>query len=399
MVSKTTGRGFEPRRKHHVARERPLFFGEKSVTDPLIRLLPAAVFPPSLRRKILAARAALLQWHVGHGRHDLPWSTRDPYGIWVSEIMMQQTQVKTGLTRYPRWMSAFPTVRDLARATEEEVVRQWEGLGYYARARNLHQAARRIVAEHGGALPASRAARLALPGVGPSTASAIGSFAFALREAVFDSNVERVWARWCGDRGPPLSASPSFRRRWLWSWAQLAMPHDSAAVRTWNQAMMDVGATVCTPRQPACSRCPLQSTCRAAALNAPERWPVSQKKPAIKEVAVWWHWRLENGRIAAVRRPTPGVWGGLWTPVEGPRFSEKDLAGAVRGVHRLSHRVVRWGLQRVVSLPEGGVTWLTRAEWEHRAWPRPLRRWWEGLSAAEKDRWWAPCVPASGPVK
>ena len=164
--------------------------------DPWAKRWPESDLPSAERAFLPTLQQQLLAWQPRHGRHDLPWHTSDPYGVWVSEVMLQQTQVATGLYRYPAWMRQFPTVASLASASRDDVLVAWEGLGYYNRARNLHAAAQAIVAQHAGVFPEDRTDRLALPGVGPSTASAIGAFAFGKREAIFDGNVARVWSRW-----------------------------------------------------------------------------------------------------------------------------------------------------------------------------------------------------------
>lgn len=372
------------------------------MSDPWLRLLPSADLPESLRTRLPEAQRALLAWHKEAGRHTLPWNTEDPYGIWLSEIMLQQTQVATGLVRYPAWMAAFPTVASLAAAPSEAVMAQWEGLGYYARARNLHKAAQQMVRDHGGQMPQARPDRLALPGIGPSTASAIGAFAFGQREAIFDGNVERVWSRWCGDEGPPDGATPTARRRWLWSWAQEATPQTAVDIKSWTQVIMDLGATVCTPRNPKCPQCPLRSTCRAAALGTPERWPTPRAKKAIPRIAIAWQWTRQGNKVAAVLRPDTGIWGGLWTPPErpgeeglgdGPPPEGQGQGLRAWGEHRLTHRLIRWSLEPTITPlsadPPLDLQWLTRAEWEAKAWPRPLRRWWTDLTPQARDAWWA----------
>jgi A/G-specific adenine glycosylase len=358
--------------------------------DPLLKLLPPASFSPVLQAEWPRVRAQLLAWHAQQGRHALPWITTDPYGVWLSEVMLQQTQVSTGLVRYPAWLAQFPTIATLAAASVETVLIAWEGLGYYARARNLHRAAQQMVAEHGGAMPLERAARLALPGIGPSTASAIGAFAFGQPEAIFDGNVRRVWGRYLATALPePLSHAA--RDRWLWSYAQAVMPTAPAEVRAWTQAIMDLGATVCTPKAPRCDRCPLAEGCRGRASGDPTAFPPVKARTAVQEWPLAWLWVRQGDRVAALERPTPGVWGGLWALPEGEP-DQWPAVPAAQGTQVLSHRKVRWRIHPAPDLPANAipaVTWLTRSEWEAKPWPRALRQWWTALTPTEQDAWWA----------
>lgn len=366
--------------------------------DPLQRLLPPDALPGRWQREHAHLTRQLLDWHAMEGRHALPWTTQDPYGIWVSEIMLQQTQVSTGLVRYPRWMARFPTVQALAAASLDEVVHEWEGLGYYARARRLHEAAQAMVRDHGG-MPQARADRLALPGVGPSTASAIGAFAWGEREAICDGNVERVWARWTADERP-LQASAAADQRWMWSIAQHTMPHAPEAVRRYTQAIMDLGATVCTPKKPSCGRCPWAGTCRANAQGEQDAWPVKLKKAARPEEAWRWGWWVDpHGRVAVERRADSGRWSGLWTPVLCDADASLPLPLA-SGRHDLSHRRILWSVHQLEFAPPAvyneasAVQWLDEAEWSVKPMPRFLRTWWDGLSAPARAALFTPRSPA-----
>ena len=197
--------------------------------------------------------ARLIAWHADHGRHDLPWqNTHDPYRIWLSEIMLQQTQVDTVVPYYRRFLARCPDIATLAAADSGTVMALWSGLGYYARARNLHACAQRLVADHGGAFPATAEAIATLPGIGRSTAAAIAAFAFGERTAILDGNVKRVLCRAFGIDGFPGQAAVE---RKLWALAEALLPH--ADVATYIQAQMDLGATLCTRGTPHCTRCPL----------------------------------------------------------------------------------------------------------------------------------------------
>lgn len=344
---------------------------------------------PELQRR-------LLEWQRVSGRHDLPWHTRDPYGVWVSEVMLQQTQVSTGWVRYPLWMARFPTLKDLASATEDEVLSEWEGLGYYARARNLRAAAQQVVGRHAGVFPEARNDRLALPGVGPSTASAIGAFAFDRPEAILDGNVARVWSRWWGDR--PLPASPSEQTRFWWGWAQAATPTDPRDLHAWTQGMMDLGATICVPKNPRCSQCPWNASCRALALGTPEAWPIKAKKAERKEWVLRWVWKAEEGRVWVIQRPPGGPWEGLWALPEGEAPLASPLLG--QGKHELSHRRIRWSIRSsgetpgtVSPWPGGSGKWVTAHEFQALALPRPLRVWWGERTEAEREGLFFPSDP------
>ncbi len=255
---------------------------------------------------------SLLAWFSGNAR-DLPWRClqHDPYAVWVSEVMLQQTQVAAVIPYYQRWMGRFPTIDDLARADEQEVLAHWSGLGYYARARNLHRAAKAVAAEHSGRVPSDPAALRALPGIGAYTAGAILSIAFGLPHAVVDGNVERVLSRLVALDGDPKS---SVNQKALWNLARSLVPPERPG--DFNQALMELGATVCTPSLPSCGACPISNQCAAYKSGEPERWP--QAAPARKNVRVE-HVSVivrAGDQIVLVRRENSGLWGGLW---ENPR--------------------------------------------------------------------------------
>lgn len=347
--------------------------------DPWSRRWSLDQYPLAEREAIPGLQEKMLRWQARHGRHDLPWHTQDPYGVWVSEVMLQQTQVATGLYRYPAWMARFPTVASLAQAHQDEVLSAWEGLGYYARARNLHAAAQQVVAQHGGVFPAERTDRLALPGVGPSTASAIGAFAFGAHEAIFDGNVARVWSRWWGDR--PVPAAPAEQARFWWGWAQATTPSSPDSLRTWTQGIMDLGATVCTPRKPQCPACPWKDSCRAYALGTPEAWPLKKPKLVRKDWTIPWVWDVQDGRLAVLQRGADGPWHGLWALPE----AVPQAVPLAEGKHDLSHRKIQWSIASGFAPVEMPVVRVTRAEFEALALPRPLRRWWVDLPEEQRQ--------------
>ncbi|HKJ70592.1 MAG TPA: A/G-specific adenine glycosylase [Gammaproteobacteria bacterium] len=272
----------------------------------------------------------LLEWYRRQGR-TLPWrGLADPYPIWVSEIMLQQTRVETVRPYYRRFLERFPDIGSLADAGEDEVLALWSGLGYYSRARNLHAAARRIRDEHGGVFPRDYEAVVALPGIGPSTAGAILSAAFNQDHAILDGNVKRVLARIDAVREFP-GRSPVERQ--LWQRARELTPAGRAG--EYNQAIMDLGATLCARARPDCRECPVRAHCRAYALGVAEELPV--RKPAReKPVRTAWLALVESGDgLLLERRPPTGFWGGLWCPPLVDREAEDPAEAATALCRRL----------------------------------------------------------------
>jgi len=331
----------------------------------------------------------LLQWQRWYGRHDLPWQGgRDPYRVWLSEIMLQQTQVATVRAYYLRFVQRFPDVQALAAADVDDVLALWSGLGYYSRARNLHACARAVVREYGGAFPRTARQLQALPGIGPSTAAAIASICFGEREAILDGNVQRVLARALGFDGDLATAAA---RRQLWALATELLPrHD--LLRTmprYTQAVMDLGALVCLPRQPRCAACPVMDVCAARTQGQPERFPSRARRQQRSAQALWLLWaQTRDGAVWLRQRPTPGVWAGLHC------FelfdSEADLHLAVPArqrqrlqtlpafTHVLTHKdlhlhPVRLVLPRAVPLSAHG-RWHGVDEWPALGLPAPVRR-------------------------
>jgi len=251
----------------------------------------------------------LLEWHERAGRHDLPWqSDRSPYRVWVSEIMLQQTQVATVKPYYQRFMHRFPDVRTLAAAGVDEVLHLWSGLGYYARARNLHRAAGLICAELGGELPRDFAGLARLPGVGRSTAGAILALSFGERLPILDANARRVLARYFGAAGGATTAAGT---RCLWELAERCTP--PARVAEYTQAIMDLGATVCVRSRPLCASCPLAARCLARRAGRQRELPASRlARPRRTRRVLMLVALHENGSVLLERRPESGVWGGLW---------------------------------------------------------------------------------------
>lgn len=268
----------------------------------------------------------LLAWFDRHGRHDLPWQVpRTPYRVWLSEIMLQQTQVSAVKGYFQRFVDALPQVRALAAAPPDQVLALWSGLGYYSRARNLQRAAQLMVEHHGGAVPDRLEALLALPGIGRSTAGAILAQAFGQRAPILDGNVKRVLARLDGVTEFP--GLPAVERR-LWARAGDLLPE--GRLPDYTQALMDLGATVCTPRRPRCTDCPWSVDCVALATARTHELPVRKPRRAIPvQRRHWLYWPRDAGESTAVlleRRPPSGIWGGLWAlpeDVDLPRLTAR----------------------------------------------------------------------------
>jgi A/G-specific adenine glycosylase len=337
----------------------------------------------------------LVAWQRRHGRKDLPWQgTRDPYRIWLSEVMLQQTQVAAVIPYYERFLARYPDIQALARASEEEVLSLWSGLGYYARGRNLHSAARKIVADYSGKFPAALEEIAQLPGIGRSTAAAIAAFAFGRRAAILDGNVKRVLARRFGIEG--FSGERAVETR-LWKLAESLVPRKN--VGAYTQGLMDLGATVCTKRQPRCVECPVRRSCIARRQGRTHELPAPRPKKEIPLKQATWIVLLKSGEVLLERRPSSGLWGGLWTF---PETDQKDLVaycrrtlgyaiGATRNLEPLEHGFTHFRLRVQPVVCEVGKPGL-RAEAPGRLWldlaaartaaiPAPVRALLARLSA------------------
>jgi A/G-specific adenine glycosylase len=259
--------------------------------------------------------ADVIAWQAEHGRHDLPWQRdRDPYRVWLSEIMLQQTQVSTVLVYFDRFLQRFPNVLALAASSVDDVLALWSGLGYYSRARNLHRCAQTVAIEWGGQFPATAEQLAQLPGIGRSTAAAIAAFCFNERVAILDGNVKRVLGRVLAFPGDLSQAS---QERTLWAQATDLLPQQGIAVYT--QGLMDLGATLCVIRQPQCPRCPVQRHCQAHQQGEPTRYPIKTRKLKRGSREHHWLWVAHGDRVWLTQRPATGIWAGLWSL---PEFSE-----------------------------------------------------------------------------
>jgi len=270
----------------------------------------------------------LIAWQMQHGRHHLPWQgTRDPYRVWLSEIMLQQTQVTAVVGYFDRFIRRFSDVHELARASQDEVLALWSGLGYYSRARNLHRCANIVCSEHAGIFPRTAQLLETLPGVGSSTAAAIASICFDERISIFDGNVQRVLSRYVGFESDLATAAA---RNALLAVAAKCLPAlaDACHMPTYTQALMDLGATLCTPRSPSCSRCPVSADCVAFARNTQLQLPVKTRKLRRQTKRLWWLvLRTQAGQVWLTKRPVSGVWASMYCF---PEFeSEVDARSAL----------------------------------------------------------------------
>ena len=325
-----------------------------------------------------------------HGRNDLPWqNTQDPYRVWLSEIMLQQTQVVTVRGYFTRFMERFPDVKALATATLDDVLGLWSGLGYYSRARNLHHCAQDVMALHGGVFPSSAEVLVTLPGIGRSTAAAIASLCFGERVAILDANVKRVVTRVLGFDADLAQAA---NERALWDAATTLLPASKVALTAmprYTQGMMDLGATVCLPKKPQCQVCPVNAFCSATKAGDPQRYPVRTRKLKRSSQSIWLLWaQSAQGSVWLDKRPTPGVWAGLHCL---PLFdSEEALHGVVPAqwhqhlradavfTHVLTHKDLHlhpWQL----TLPDQALDWdagrwVRADEWPALGLPAPIRR-------------------------
>lgn len=338
---------------------------------------------PAFARRVVA-------WYRHSGRHDLPWQRPPtPYRVWVSEIMLQQTRVGVVVPYFLRFMERFPALPELAAADVDEVLHLWSGLGYYARGRNLHAAARMVLERHGGEMPATLEGLMQLPGIGRSTAGAILSLALGQRQPILDGNVKRVLCRCFAVEGWP---GRSAVQRRLWRLSDRLTP--ARQVREFNQAMMDLGAELCTRHNPACPRCPLSDRCRARAGGDPTRYPEPKPRRELPVRTVRMLILRQDDRVLLQRRPPTGVWGGLWSLPECPpeadpaRWSRERLgleAGRAEAWPTLRHSFSHYHLEiqpmelqvensRDCVMEGADLVWYNTACPDPRGLPAPVER-------------------------
>jgi A/G-specific adenine glycosylase len=345
--------------------------------------------------------ARLIAWQQANGRHGLPWQVSDPYAVWVSEIMLQQTQVETVIPYYLRFMARFPDVESLATAAVDDVLTLWSGLGYYARARNLHRAAHRIAARHDGRFPHDFEAIMDLPGIGRSTAAAIAAFAYGERRAILDGNVKRVFCRLFGIEGWAGEKAVEDR---LWELAERLLPstvprrarHPKAEIehddmRAYTQGIMDLGAMLCRRTKPDCGDCPFSGDCVAHREGREAELPYPRPRKALPERETVMLVLLHAGEMLLEKRPPSGLWGGLWSlpeclPAEDPLHAARRLgydAALLDNLPVLDHTFSHFRLRisplklsvrhRPAAAEEPGRIWLLVEEAIQAALPTPIR--------------------------
>ncbi len=331
----------------------------------------------------------MVDWQRRQGRQHLPWQhTRDPYRVWLSEIMLQQTQVSTVLDYYPRFLQRFPDVASLAAAPQDDVLALWSGLGYYSRARNLHRCAQEVVSRFAGEFPQTAELLVSLPGIGRSTAAAIAAFCFDERVSILDGNVKRVLGRVLAyEADLALAAS----ERELWVLAERMLPGEAADMPAYTQSLMDVGATLCQPRKTQCDACPVQSLCQAHAQGRVLVYPVKTRKLKRSSATLWLLWVINpRGQVWLHKRPARGIWAGLFSL---PVFDEEsELLAACPQVqvaqyippfkHVLTHRDLHLHPVKL-TLPDDAAPrcdgqWVHPHDWPQMGLPAPMRRLLEG---------------------
>lgn len=335
----------------------------------------------------------LIEWQRHSGRSGLPWQhTRDPYRVWLSEVMLQQTQVSTVLSYYPRFLERFPDVRALASASADEVMALWSGLGYYSRARNLHRCAQAVVEDHGGVFPDTAEQLQSLPGIGASTAAAIAAFCHGERISILDGNVRRVLSRLLAFEGDLAQTQP---QRELWALAQGLLPPAPTRddMTAYTQGLMDLGATVCLRTKPLCVRCPVQTVCSAHGADQVQRYPVKTRR-LLRRFESWWLLIVRSAaadgpqRFWLERRPNSGIWAGLYCP---PVFADEEalraslpaplrprLQALTPVAHSLTHRELRLHpllldvAPDAEGLPSG--QWVSASALAEHGLPAPVRQ-------------------------
>lgn len=349
-------------------------------------------FPENTQKTSRATQSfaeRLIAWQQTHGRHDLPWQqTRDAYRVWLSEIMLQQTQVNAVIPYYGRFLARFPSVEALAAAPLDAVLESWAGLGYYARARNLHRCAQRVVTEYGGSFPQAPAQLAELPGIGRSTAAAIAAFAFGERAAILDGNVKRVLARCFAVEDIPGTAAGD---RSLWALAESLLPE--SGIEAYTQGLMDLGATLCTRHAPSCATCPMHDICDARRDGRQAELPLARPRKQIPERACTLLLLTDGEAVLLERRPPSGLWGGLLTLPEARHSEHSDAERLARQFgcelldlqpmkplrHSFTHfhltmQPLRCSVHRSARLAaEPGWEWLSLQRIDQAALPTPIR--------------------------
>ncbi|ALE56401.1 A/G-specific adenine glycosylase [Paraburkholderia graminis] len=347
----------------------------------------------------------MVAWQRKHGRHDLPWqNTRDAYRIWLSEIMLQQTQVSTVIPYYAKFLARFPDVAALAAAPVDDVMALWAGLGYYTRARNLHRCAQVVVEQHGGAFPASVDELAELPGIGRSTAAAIASFAFGARATILDGNVKRVLARVFGVEGFPGEKKVENA---MWTLAESLLPSNASddEVSAYTQGLMDLGATLCVRGKPDCLRCPFAADCVANVTGRQRELPTARPKKAVPTRRTWMLVLRDGNAVMLEKRPPSGIWGGLWSLPEaadeaalatrarefGGGAGVSSLAPLAPLTHVFTHfkldieprlAELERGVGALAALGDADTAWVALSDLDSFGVPAPVRKLLDGLQGS-----------------
>jgi len=339
-------------------------------------------------------------WQTRHGRHGLPWQgAPDAYRTWLSEIMLQQTQVATVIPYYQRFLERFPDVAALAGAAQEDVMPYWAGLGYYARARNLHRCAQQVMSEWGGRFPPTAEQIATLPGIGRSTAAAIAAFAYGERAPILDGNVKRVFTRHFGIAGDPAKRDVE-QRLWALADAQVAAA-PQLDMRAYTQGLMDLGATLCTRGKPACERCPVADTCVARREGRQQELPTPKARKAVPQRQTGMLVLQHAGAVLVMQRPQSGIWGGLWSLPEFPVDTDPQHAARGLGLEPLAHyrladfahgfthyklNIRPWYMPvraphalHEAAAEDAAIRWIGAAELAGTALPAPIRKLLQGL--------------------
>ncbi|MGC2036424.1 A/G-specific adenine glycosylase [Paraburkholderia caledonica] len=359
---------------------------------PAVSTVPASALTSGFAARLIA-------WQRMHGRHDLPWqNTRNAYRIWLSEIMLQQTQVSTVIPYYAKFLARFPDVAALAAAPVDDVMALWAGLGYYTRARNLHRCAQAVVERHGGAFPASVDELAELPGIGRSTAAAIASFAFGARATILDGNVKRVLARVFGVEGFPGEKKVENA---MWTLAESLLPSNASddEVSAYTQGLMDLGATLCVRGKPDCLRCPFSADCVANVTGRQRELPTARPKKAVPTRRTWMLVLRDGDAVMLEKRPPSGIWGGLWSLPEAAdesalatRAREFGGDGAVSPLAPLTHVFTHFKLEieprlaefdrsvgALAALRDADTAWVSVSDLDSFGVPAPVRKLLESL--------------------
>ena len=323
----------------------------------------------------------IIDWQKSQGRNNLPWQKKSAYEVWISEIMLQQTQVETVIPFYEKFIKTFPEIKTLAKSSEEQVMSLWSGLGYYSRARNIHKTAKIILNEYKGQFPQDFKNLVELPGIGPSTAGAILSLAFELPGIILDGNVKRVIARFKGITDP---VDNSKTQKEMKSFAEALLPENS--FREYSQGIMDLGSLLCRPKNPDCDNCPVSKSCQALKLGIQENIPLKTPSKPKKEKKIDWLLISSNNKILLKRNDSKGIWKNLWLFPSKDILSQENVSLLERKeslpeiVHNLSHRklnisTVKYRIKNKdrLKIDRSNSVWVCKADSVKMGMPKPIK--------------------------